>query len=124
MTILFFVLSALTLSACLIYAGTIAIRHLSYIIQAKDLHQQERQLLSDQIARLTDPVGIVQSKSDRLAWAGFRKFVVQGKILESEGICSFYFIPHDKKPLPFLRSRDRMLQNVFCYQAHPILIGR
>lgn len=100
MTILFFVLSALTLSACLIYAGTIAIRHLSYIIQAKDLHQQERQLLSDQIARLTDPVGIVQSKSGQLAWDGFRKFVLQGKILESEGVCSFYFIPHDKKPLP------------------------
>ena len=34
------------------------------------------------------------------AWSGVRKFVLQGKVLECEGVCSFYYAPHDGQPLP------------------------
>jgi ferredoxin-NADP reductase len=35
-----------------------------------------------------------------LPWNGYRKFQVSKKILESQDVCSFYLIPHDRKPLP------------------------
>lgn len=34
------------------------------------------------------------------AWHGYRKFSVERKLKEAEGICSFYLKPHDEKPLP------------------------
>ena len=34
------------------------------------------------------------------AWGGHRKFVVDRKVVEAEGICSFYLKPRDTKPLP------------------------
>ncbi len=34
------------------------------------------------------------------AWSGYRKFVVAKKVIEGEGICSLYLMPHDRKPLP------------------------
>ena len=33
-------------------------------------------------------------------WSGFRKFRVERKQPEGGGICSFYLVPHDGKPLP------------------------
>ena len=33
-------------------------------------------------------------------WSGFRKFKIDQKVDEGGGICSFYFAPHDGKPLP------------------------
>ena len=33
-------------------------------------------------------------------WSGFRKFRVDGKVLEAESCCSFYLAPHDGRPLP------------------------
>ena len=41
-----------------------------------------------------------QAKS---AWSGHRKFVVDRKEVEAEGICSFYLKPRDTKPLPQFR---------------------
>jgi len=35
-----------------------------------------------------------------LPWNGFRKFVVQRKVVESGLVSSFYLTPHDTKPLP------------------------
>ena len=35
-----------------------------------------------------------------LSWNGLRKFSVAKKIFEGGDICSFYLVPHDKKPLP------------------------
>lgn len=34
-------------------------------------------------------------------WNGTRKFTVDRVVPECEGVCSFYLVPHDKKPLPF-----------------------
>lgn len=37
------------------------------------------------------------------AWNGIRKFVVDRKVPEADGICSFYLRPHDGKPLPLFK---------------------
>jgi hypothetical protein len=34
------------------------------------------------------------------AWSGYRKFRLEGKVLEAESVCSFYLAPHDGRPLP------------------------
>lgn len=36
----------------------------------------------------------------RSAWEGIRKFVVEDKVEEAKGVCSFYLAPHDRQPLP------------------------
>ncbi|NKB26018.1 MAG: hypothetical protein GKR87_16940 [Kiritimatiellae bacterium] len=33
-------------------------------------------------------------------WSGFRKFRISKKQQEGGGICSFYLVPHDGKPMP------------------------
>jgi uncharacterized protein len=33
-------------------------------------------------------------------WSGLRKFRINRKVMEGGGICSFYLVPHDGKPLP------------------------
>jgi hypothetical protein len=42
------------------------------------------------------------SRQTDLLWNGFRKFEIQQKVYEDQdgNICSFYLMPHDKKPLP------------------------
>ena len=45
----------------------------------------------------------VEREQAAISWKGFRKFLVQRKVLEGEGICSFYLVPHDNKPLPLFR---------------------
>ena len=42
-----------------------------------------------------------QSKEQtQLLWEGWRKFVVQRKVVEGRDIISFYLTPHDQRPLP------------------------
>jgi len=41
-----------------------------------------------------------ETESEELSWNGFRKFEIRRKEPEGGGICSFYFSPHDGKPLP------------------------
>jgi len=41
-----------------------------------------------------------ERESNELSWNGFRKFKISRKVPEGGGICSFYFSPHDGKPLP------------------------
>jgi len=36
----------------------------------------------------------------KTAWSGHRKFLVDRKVVEADGICSFYLKPRDTKPLP------------------------
>ncbi|MBI2422468.1 MAG: 2Fe-2S iron-sulfur cluster binding domain-containing protein [Candidatus Hydrogenedentes bacterium] len=45
---------------------------------------------------------VEEAESSKASWTGWRKFEVRKKILENEkgDICSFYFYPHDRKPLP------------------------
>ena len=37
------------------------------------------------------------------AWNGYRSFFVDRKGTEANGVCSFYLVPHDHKPLPSFR---------------------
>ncbi|MCG8448032.1 MAG: FAD-binding oxidoreductase, partial [Pirellulales bacterium] len=41
-----------------------------------------------------------ERQQNQLAWNGYRKFVVDQKVVEADGVCSFYLKPHDAKPLP------------------------
>lgn len=63
---------------------------------------KQRLAWADQVAQVKR---LAQEKSlqrNELMWNGFRKFEVREKVVESENksICSFYLVPHDKKPLP------------------------
>ena len=42
----------------------------------------------------------VERERTELSWDGYRKFVLQRKIQQAHNICSFYLVPHDRKPLP------------------------
>lgn len=55
----------------------------------------ENALLQEQIANVRK-----QRESQANAWNGYRKFVIDRKVDEADGICSFYLKPHDAKPLP------------------------
>ncbi len=72
----------------------------SALSAARERGQQQlsKQLWSEQI----DQARALRASGNRsgAAWSGYRKFVVAKKIVEGEGICSLYLVPHDRKPLP------------------------
>ncbi len=41
-----------------------------------------------------------RAKENAVAWSGWRKFRVDRKVFESDDVCSFYLVPHDRKALP------------------------
>lgn len=75
--------------------------HGAYRRQARlaQLHEEERALLRARLERVNTalPAAVTQRA---LAWSGWRKFRVDGKVLEAESVCSFYLAPHDGRPLP------------------------
>jgi ferredoxin-NADP reductase len=42
----------------------------------------------------------VERDQIKLSWEGYRKFVIDRKVDEGGNICSFYLVPHDRRPLP------------------------
>lgn len=64
------------------------------------LHEDERALLKARLDLIATPVAKVALDKSQAAWSGFRKFRVEGKVLEAESCCSFYLAPHDGRPLP------------------------
>lgn len=62
-------------------------------------HHLEDDLLKARIGQVMDERRIERERGE-LSWNGFRKFEIMRKVKEGGGICSFYFAPHDKKPLP------------------------
>ena len=64
-----------------------------------ELHEEEKALFAARLALVTSPLAKLGS-TDVQAWAGFRKFRVEGKVLEADSVCSFYLAPHDGRPLP------------------------
>jgi uncharacterized protein len=42
----------------------------------------------------------IQREESTFSWKGYRKFVVDRKIVEAHDVCSFYLVPHDNKPVP------------------------
>jgi len=64
------------------------------------MHREESELLKARLELVAAPLARVATNKDQAAWSGFRKFRVEGKVLEAEGCCSFYLAPHDGRPLP------------------------
>lgn len=62
--------------------------------------QKEHQRQSAELMQYRIDAAKRQRDTNSLAWNGYRKFVVQRKVDETSGICSFYLEPHDGKPLP------------------------
>ncbi len=60
--------------------------------QALELFRERMRLDLDLIAR--------DRERHDSSWEGVRKFKIDRKVMEAEGICSFYLKPHDGKPLP------------------------
>ncbi len=62
------------------------------------LHEEERAVLKARLERIATP--LPEAATQKAAWSGFRKFRVDGKVLEADSVCSFYLAPHDGRPLP------------------------
>ena len=88
------------LAAILIYITTLVCTQIAQHLRAGRFHHTERALLRARIEQLASPIGKIQSLAGEFAWSGFRKFVLKGKVLEGQDICSFYLTPHDGQPLP------------------------
>ena len=88
------------LVCCLAYLLLLLARELKGYVAQGQQHVLERQMLGARIAQVSEPLTKLASKPNEGAWAGVRKFVLEGKVLECESICSFYLKPHDGKPLP------------------------
>jgi uncharacterized protein len=88
-------------------ATVLALAYLGFILhgawrrQARlaELHAEERVLLRARLERVTVATPMAASQKTQ-AWSGWRKFRVEGKVLEAESVCSFYLAPHDGRPLP------------------------
>ena len=61
--------------------------------------QLEIDCLREKISQIADRRQFERQRSE-LSWNGFRKFEVERKEIEAEGVCSFYLQPHDRKALP------------------------
>jgi ferredoxin-NADP reductase len=59
---------------------------------------QDRERLLQQVEAIR--AAAKKRAPQQLAWNGPRHFLVDRKVDEGGGICSFYLVPHDRKPLP------------------------
>ncbi len=100
MNLLILLLTTLSLICCLGIVSFAFYRQFIVIHQTKQFYEEQKQILSLKISQITNPVNAIKSNLGNPAWNGSRKFVLKGKVLEAEGVCSFYFSPLDKKPLP------------------------
>lgn len=89
---LFIVLAILAQVALALFA---AARRAVY---AREQHHRALDLLDHQIESARQHR--IESELEALSWQGFRKFEVAKKVDEGGGIQSFYFSPHDDRPLP------------------------
>ena len=93
---------ALILPVGLVTAGLVVARLGMLTVSAWQQIAYRRQ--HDQLTLDVMRERIAEAKKRRsenaLAWNGYRKFVVERKRQEAEGICSFYLVAHDRKPLP------------------------
>lgn len=71
------------------------VRRLSY---ARTRHKLELEIFTE---RLRAARAETKKKEDTvLPWNGYRKFRVDQKVRECEGVCSFYLKPHDERSVP------------------------
>lgn len=67
--------------------------------RAEDAAAAERRLIDAQVAELMARAKL-ERELQELSWNGYRKFSIDRKEMEADGVCSFYLRPHDKKALP------------------------
>ena len=93
-------IALLSAALTLAYLGVLA--HGAWRHQARmaQLYEDERAMLRARLDLIATPVAKVAAEKSQAAWSGFRKFRVEGKVLEAESCCSFYLAPHDGRPLP------------------------
>lgn len=85
----------------LVYVAGLVLHLASARMRTAAFHDAERALLEQRAQRLSNQLTVLGEQGGAgAAWAGARKFVLTGKVLEAENICSFYFAPHDGRPLP------------------------
>lgn len=99
MAIVFDILSASGILAITVYGALLVWRNLQENRLATHYYGLELELLDEQLKRQQQITRTTINRTQD-AWEGFRKFELRGKVLEADGICSFYLAPHDGKPLP------------------------
>ena len=92
----------------LVFIGLVGTRLLAECVSGFRLaayDQQRRRRLLILLDEQIKAAKLLHSRNEtaRLAWNGYRKFVVQRKVLEADGVCSFYLVPHDRKNLPLYK---------------------
>lgn len=91
------------------------------LVRAGRLQDERRALLRAQLDRIGSACQLERERQE-LSWSGFRKFRIAGKVLEADSICSFYFEPHDKRPLPgFLPGQYLTFQLDIPGQTKPVI---
>ena len=100
MNLLVLIAATLSIICCLAIVSFAVYRQFIVFNQTRQFYDEQKHILSLRIAQIGNPVNAIKNNLDNLAWNGSRKFVLKGKVLEAEGICSFYFSPLDKRPLP------------------------
>lgn len=99
---------AVVIHSVALLATALALVYLAFLVQGAyrrqtrmaQLHQEERAMLRARLDLIATPLAKVALDKGQAAWSGFRKFRVEGKVLEAESCCSFYLAPHDGRPLP------------------------
>lgn len=89
----------LTFTAAIIYLASLILREWRLSVVAADRQSVERIRLRAEADEIVERTRVRREQTDG-AWSGFRKFRVARKVEEAESICSFYFEPHDGRPLP------------------------
>ncbi|MSP97665.1 MAG: 2Fe-2S iron-sulfur cluster binding domain-containing protein [Betaproteobacteria bacterium] len=99
---------AIAIHSMALLATLLTLVYLGFLVQGAfrrqsrmaQLHHEERALLRARLDLLATPLAKISSDKAQAAWSGFRKFRIDGKVLEAESCCSFYLAPHDGRPLP------------------------
>ncbi len=95
-------MDGLVLPLGLILVGLVAIRLgiLTFTSIRHAAFQREHEKLTLTLIRERISAAKQRRATTSVAWNGYRKFVVERKVEEAIGICSYYLVPHDHKPLP------------------------
>ena len=88
--------------------GLVAVRMFIECVSALRGMVYDRQRRQRSLALLDDQIQAARAQqarqhSARFVWNGYRKFVVDRKVHEADGVCSFYLAPHDGKKLPLYK---------------------
>jgi hypothetical protein len=83
-------------------------------------NQLDLELLQNQLEIMRD---LRRKRSDSaLPWNGYRKFLVNKKVMEAKDVCSFHLVPHDQKALPdFLPGQYLTFRLDIAGSARPVI---